>query len=78
MIGIIFKGALPSVSGDRSGAQWYVFFFMVWVVFRCAFQVLQVTVQVSNGMFLNDFNGFQVCLSGVPGDRSGVQWYAFK
>ena len=31
--------------------------------------MFQVIVQVSNGTFLNDFGGFQVCLSGVSGDR---------
>ena len=29
----------------------------------------QVTVQVSDGTFLNGLGGFQVCLSGVSGDR---------
>ena len=37
--------------------------------FKFAFQVFQVTVQVSNGTFLNGLHGFQVCLSGVSGDR---------
>ena len=43
-----------------------------------AFQVFQVTVQVSNGTFFNDLRKLQVYPSGVPGDGSGVKWYIFK
>ena len=37
-------------------------------MYRCTFQVCQTAVQVSNGTFLNDLTGFQLCLSGVSGD----------
>ena len=43
-----------------------------------AFQVFQVTVQVSNGTLLNDLRRFQVYPSGAPGDGPGVKWYVFK
>ena len=37
-----------------------------------------MTVQVSDPSFSNGLGGFQVCLSGVAGDRSGVRSYVFK
>ncbi len=46
-----------------------------------SFLVVQVTAQVSNDAFSNDFGVFQVFLQVffcISGDRSGVEWYIFE